>query len=147
MMLICWLRLRLITVLLVLVTTVNGCTRSLPPGSGTAFCANPIKTTRHELLFGQQRPDSSIIADEEFAAFMDEVVTPLFPAGLTLIDASGQYQSANGRRIEEPTKVLILVYPDVAKVRENIREIITQYLARFRQESVGWVRTAARACF
>jgi hypothetical protein len=130
-----------------LLLPVFGCAKTVSSGTGAAVCTDPEKTTRHELLFGLRRPDSSIISDEEFAVFLIEVINPRFPHGLTLINAAGQYQSADGTRIDEPTKVLVLIYPDNQEVREKIGEIVYQYRERFRQESVGWIRTAARACF
>jgi hypothetical protein len=78
---------------------------------------------------------------------MKETVRPHFSDGLTLIDADGQYQLADGTSIDESTKVLILVHPDNQEVRNRVGAIITQYRARFQQESVGWVRTSAPACF
>jgi hypothetical protein len=137
----------LLAVFCMLLLPVCGCAKSVSSGTGAGVCTNPETTTRHELLFGLRRPDSSIISDEEFTVFLFEVITPRFPHGLTLIDAAGQYQLANGTRIDEPTKVLVLIYPDSQEVRAKIGEIVNHYRERFQQESVGWIRTAARACF
>lgn len=87
------------------------------------------------------------MAEGEFLGFLDDVVSPLFPDGLTVVDASGRFRTAAGQAIVEPTKVAILVYPDDAEVRGKIRQIISAYRHRFDQESVGWVRSTVRACF
>jgi len=131
----------------VILLAVTGCATPVSTGASGTACADPIVTTRHELFFGLQKPDSSIVSEGEFAAFMRDIVRPRFPDGATLISADGQYQLADGTRIEEPTKILVLIYPDSAEIREKIGEVITQFRERFRQESVGWVRTTARVCF
>jgi len=138
---------RHLVALCVLLSPIVGCAAPVSTVGGSAVCAHPAETTRHELFFGLLGPDSGVITEGEFTSFVNEVVRPHFPEGLTLIDATGQYQLSNGATIKEPTKVLILVYPDTQDVREKISDVITQYRTRFRQESVGWVRTAARACF
>jgi hypothetical protein len=41
------------------------------------------------------------VTEEEFRAFLDEFVTPLFPDGLTVVKADGQFRGADGVTIEE----------------------------------------------
>ena len=133
--------------LCVLLCTVNGCTTAVASIRDNQLCANPVMTTRHELYLGMRRPDSSVVTELQFADFVSEEVSQHFPEGFTVVDANGQYQLANGTRIEEPAKILVLVYPDDLEVREKIRDLVLEYQTRFGQESVGWVRTPARACF
>ena len=136
-----------IALLCSVIWTAGGCATALSSGSQSEACAEPVETTRHELYFGLQRPDGSVIRAEEFETFLDEVVEPHFPEGLTVIDAAGKYRTADGSILDEATKLLVLVYPDSDEVRGRIRSVIAQYCTRFDQESVGWVRTAVRACF
>jgi Protein of unknown function (DUF3574) len=66
------------------------------------------------------------------------VVTPLFPDGLTLVRASGQFRGADGVTIKEDAYVLILLYPlegQTASSR-NIDAIRAEYMKRHQQESV-----------
>ena len=127
--------------------TAAGCARAPQAIGISVACGVQNQTTRHELFFGLELPDGSSIREADFESFLKTVVTPLFPDGLTVFDATGQYRTADGTSIDEATKVVVLVYPDTQEVRERVREIVTQYRARFRQESVGWVRTPACASF
>jgi hypothetical protein len=138
--------LKLPSVCLIVLNLTTGCAARTHVSDSTA-CADLLELTRHELYFGLQRPDSSIIRGQEFAEFVNDVVAPLFAEGLTIIDATGRYRLADGSEIEEPTKILILIYPDDASVRQRIGEIIGRYRERFGQESVGWLRTAVSVCF
>jgi hypothetical protein len=119
---------------------------------GTSAAANPEPcvaqaSTRHELLFGLSRADGRPITSAEFDQFLSEVVTPLFGDGLTVVDGSGQYRTAAGLLIRESSKVVVLVYPDTTDTRDRINNVTAQYRSRFQQESVGWIRTPALACF
>jgi hypothetical protein len=50
---------------------------------------------RTELFFGTAKPGGAV-TEEEFRTFLDEVVTPLFPDGLTVVKADGQFRGADG---------------------------------------------------
>ena len=102
-------RLTLFRALLICLPFVLGCAKAGPVGQQSSPCATPVETTRHELFLGLQLPDSSLIGDQEFDEFVAEVVNPLFQEGLTIIDAAGQYRLADGRKIEEPSKILLLI--------------------------------------
>src|SRR5437870_1612384 len=65
---------------------------------------------RTELYFGLSRADGPNVTEEEFQQFLDAVVTPRFPDGLTLLSGSGQFRGASGVVQKEPSKVLILFY-------------------------------------
>jgi hypothetical protein len=138
--------LKLPSVCVIVLNLTIGCAARTHVSDSTA-CADPVELTRHELYFGLQRPDSSIIRELEFGEFVNDVVAPLFADGLTIINAAGRYRLADGSEIEEPTKILILIYPDDNSVRQRIGDIIGRYRMQFGQESVGWVRTAASVCF
>ena len=100
-----------------------------------------------QVSIGLELPGGNEIRETDFDTFLNLVVTPLFPDGLTVFDAEGQYKTAAGALVDEQTKVVVLIYPDNAEVRERIAEIIARYRSQFRQESVGWVRTSACASF
>lgn len=92
---------------------------------------------RTELFFGTAKPNGAV-TDEEFAIFVDEVVTPLFPDGLTVLKADGQFRGADGVTIKERSFVLVLLYP-VESQKAGSRHIDTiraTYLDRHDQESV-----------
>lgn len=95
------------------------------------------------LYFGTDKP-SGRVTPEDWARFLSETVTPRFPDGLTAWQASGQWRSASGSVVQEPSYVLNLVYPPSAEAEKAVLELIASYKARFQQEAV--LRVKANAC-
>jgi hypothetical protein len=98
---------------------------------------NALAFVRTELFFGTAKP-GGVVTEDEFNAFLDQVVTPLFPDGLTVIKADGQFRGEDGVTIKEDSFVLILLYPfaDQKSGSRNIDAIREAYVGRFEQESV-----------
>jgi uncharacterized protein DUF3574 len=96
-----------------------------------------LRFARTELYFGTARPDGAV-SDAEFRKFLDSVVTPRFPDGLTLIEADGQFRGADGTLIKERSFVLILLYPyeTFDKATRSVEVIRALYKTQFDQESV-----------
>ena len=92
---------------------------------------------RTELFFGTAKPVGAV-TEEEFEAFLDNVVTPLFPDGLTVTKANGQFKGADGLTIKEDSYVLVLLYPVEGQKASsrNIDWIRRAYMDRHQQESV-----------
>jgi len=130
----------MIRLLILLGVLMNlGCT-SLPP----RICAADQKASVSDLIFfGADTPDGPVKADA-WAAFLRDVVTPRFPAGLTTWDAAGQWRSADGALVRESSHVLNLVHPGDASSENSVRTIIDAYKTRHRQEAV--LRVKATAC-
>jgi hypothetical protein len=95
------------------------------------------------LFFGTQKPNG-VVTNEEWARFLQDVVTPRFPRGLTVSDASGQWLSANGSPVRELTHILHLVHPDDAANDALLAKVISEYKAQYDQESV--LRVKVKAC-
>src|SRR5690242_8475365 len=72
-----------------------------------AASGTQLRTT---LYFGLGRPKGTV-SELEWQLFVRDEVTPRFPAGLTVWDAEGQWQS-QGAIGHERTKVLLLVHAD-----------------------------------
>lgn len=85
-----------------------------------------------------------VVTSDEWLAFLREVVTPRFPQGLTVTDASGQWRSANGEIVREASHALTLVHPDDAASDRAIDEIVARYKSGFEQEAV--LRTHSPSC-
>ncbi|NOK60006.1 MAG: DUF3574 domain-containing protein [Chloroflexi bacterium AL-W] len=101
-----------------------------------------------ELYFGTLRPDGSEIPKEEFDQFLDEVITPRFPDGLTLLTGEGQFRNSQGIIIQEQSYLLILLYPREDRMASpEIEEIRDLYEETFQQESVLRVDSFARVSF
>jgi hypothetical protein len=108
--------------------------RSIPRGA----LRGSLNFARTELFFGTAKAEGEPVTDEEFKAFVDTVVTPQFPDGLTLLEADGQFRNAAGVIIKEKSFVLILLYPveDFREASKRINAIRNEYKDQFQQESV-----------
>lgn len=95
------------------------------------------------LYFGTVRPGGVVTADQ-WRAFVDRVVTPRFPQGLTSWEASGQWRSATGMIEREASYVLHVAHPDTDENELAVREITSTYKTEFQQEAV--LRVRANAC-
>ncbi|TKB80608.1 MAG: DUF3574 domain-containing protein [Nitrospira sp.] len=72
---------------------------------------------------------------------MSETITSRFPEDLSTWQVSGQWRSASGQIIREPSYVLNLVHPDDPVPKKAVQEIIASYKSRFQQEAVLRVKT------
>lgn len=111
---------------------------------------------RTELYFAIGLQDGSpnfevgdhVMALEGWRQFVDEVVTPLFPDGLTVFDATGQWLSS---RFESPPKlesrVLVILHPATEEANLRIEQVRTEFLKLTGQQSVLRVTQAAQVSF
>ncbi|MBD2463504.1 DUF3574 domain-containing protein [Oscillatoria sp. FACHB-1407] len=88
------------------------------------------------LFFGQNISGGGQVSDEQFQVFVDSVVTPQFPAGLTITDANGQFLDSTGTLVQEPSKLVTLFVEDTPETDAAINAIVASYLQQFNQESV-----------
>ena len=88
-----------------------------------------------------------LVTAEQWQQFVDSVVTPRFPEGLTALQATGQYRTNAGVIQHEPSWVLQLIHADGEQSEVAIREIRTAYRKQFDQESVLRVRTKGCVSF
>jgi hypothetical protein len=102
-----------------------------------------VRTT---LYFGLTRP-SGTVSEQEWRDFVRQQVTPRFPDGLTMWEAEGQWQQADGKISRERSKVLLLVHDDSAGARATLGALVTTYKRRFEQESVLWESSMVCATF
>jgi hypothetical protein len=115
--------------------------------SGCISTPSSQRWVRSEVFFGLSRPNGSHITPGEWQAFMDEEVTPKFPAGLSVVDSAGQWRNASGHIDREPSKVLVLLHPRITSIEKQIDAIRRSYCERFQQEAVMKVTTFARVTF
>ena len=95
------------------------------------------------LYFGTGTPHG-VVTPEEWAEFLEHTVTPRFPQGLTVLQASGQWREGAGPIVRESTHVLLLVHPDDAQSETSIAAVVAEYKTTFQQEAV--LRVTADAC-
>lgn len=99
---------------------------------------------RTELYFGRNAP-AGPVTDAQFQAFLDDVVTPRFPQGLTVLQARGQWRGPGASAPEsEDSVLLILVVPPGAETHARIEAIRQRYQATFQQQAV--LRVDSPAC-
>lgn len=93
---------------------------------------------RTELFFGKSIPGGGAITDAAFTQFLDQEVTPRFPAGFTVVPAIGQYRETNGTIDHEASDMVIFIYPQssAGDAAKKINEIRAAYNKTFHQESV-----------
>jgi len=96
-----------------------------------------VAFVRTELFFGTAKPVGAV-TPEEFKTFLDSVITPRFPEGLTVTKGAGQFTAADGALIKEDSYVIVLLYPlDGQKASSaRIDEIRREYMRQHQQESV-----------
>ena len=93
---------------------------------------------RTELFFGRNKPDGSKVSRRDWERFLDDVITPRFPDGLTVLEGIGRFLNSRGQIEQERTFVLILLYPLEAQRDKSLRieEIREIYKLSFQQQSV-----------
>lgn len=128
---------RLRTVVLALASsTLVGCAGAPLCGTGQAAAVQDL------IYFGTDTP-SGPVSPQAWAEFLSGTVTPRFPEGLTVWQATGQWRSAAGPVIKESSFVLSLVHAGSGASDLAVREVIESYKASFQQEAVLRVRSSA----
>lgn len=111
---------------------------------GLGACASPMMKpcaagqqpyVSEMLYFGTDKPGGEV-SNEEWQHFVEEVVTPRFPQGLTVWPAYGQWRMASGEIIQEGTWVLHVMHLGEPVREAAIQEIMEAYKSSFQQEAV-----------
>ncbi len=98
------------------------------------------------LYFGIAKPEG-IVAAEEWDAFIDAVVTPAVPDGLTTWAASGRWRMATGAIQHETSHVLQLTHDGSRQNDTALQHIMETYKNDFHQEAVMRIRSQACRSF
>ncbi len=116
-----------------------------PPATALTCPSGSEPRIAAELYFGRNIGETLGVSDEDWAKFIDGVVTPRFPDGLSVFEIQGQWRDQpSGRIVREPGKVLKLIIIDNPAAILKIAEIIALYKARHQQQSV--LMTTAAIC-
>jgi hypothetical protein len=116
---------------LILAQPVAGQSPALP-------CSGPQRPRQvAELLFGRDIGRRRGVSDAAFARFVAGELTPRFPDGLTISDATGQWRDPTGGLAHEATKRVDIVLPGRADDQAKLDAVVTAYKRKFRQQSVG----------
>ena len=98
-----------------------------------------------QLFFGRNIAGGGMVSDDEWRRFLDEEVSPRYPAGFSVADIDGQYRNAGGGIVRERSKQLLIVGPSGDETKLNA--IRDAYKRRFNQESVLLVESPVCAAF
>jgi Protein of unknown function (DUF3574) len=119
-----------------------------PPPAQTAStaCAAPLKPALQvDLYFGRETDKGREVSEAEWAAFLNEEVTPRFPDGLSVVDVRGQYRHPEGRIARERSKLLVVVVFDAPNHLARVQALVDAYSMRYGQHSVFRVERAVCA--
>ena len=94
--------------------------------------------------FGQAIPGGGMVTDSAWRVFLREVVTPVFPEGLTVWRAEGQWRDPRGEIVKEPVIVLEVIHPRGTPADSVFERIAQTYRMRFSQDAVLRITTDAR---
>jgi hypothetical protein len=120
----------------------------VPAPSPAASCAvGDSALVRDVLYFGRNRPGGGTVGDAEWQGFLDQVVTPRFPAGLTVVEATGRWQGRSGVVEQERSEIVTLLHSGDDAARRAVAEVAAEYRRRFQQEAVLRERMATCARF
>jgi hypothetical protein len=101
----------------------------------SASCAtNGIVVDR--LFFGTNIPSGGQVSDEEWKAFVKDVVTPRFKDGLTVLEGDGQWLDPRGVVVREHVHIVEVAHKRDVVTDEAIRAIADEYKKRFKQDAV-----------
>jgi hypothetical protein len=84
-----------------------------------------------ELYFGGTQQGGQIVSDGDWSTFLAKVVTPAFPRGLTVYDAYGQIQQADGKIRRQTTRVVVIVLPRQPNQEASVSSVIHAYQRQF----------------
>jgi Protein of unknown function (DUF3574) len=110
------------------IATLAGCEVELPLQSCTAG-------TLSRMYLGQDTPTGAV-TPAQWERFVTEVVTPQFPGGFTVIDATGQWRDKDGSIKHEDTRVLEIVHDGSPQRQARVRALAHAYKRTFAQQSV-----------
>jgi len=101
----------------------------------TLACASN-SMVEERLYFGTDIPSGGHVSDEEWNAFVRDVVTPRFKEGLTILDGNGQWLGADGQIAREHVHIIEVGSKPGPELDAALSAIAAEYKKRFKQEAV-----------
>jgi len=89
------------------------------------------------------------VGDAEWADFLNRVITPNFPDGLTVFDGYGQWRNPTTGVIgrSPSVKIVVIAVARSPELSGRLATVIDAYRTRFRQQSVGIITRDSCAAF
>lgn len=115
---------------------LGGCRTGSCPNAGTDWAApSSTRLVRTELYMGMARQGQPDVSEQEWAEFLEQVVTPRFPRGITVLSGRGQWLQ-DGDVVKEPSKALVVFRAVNEGTERAIEEVRAEYIRRFDQDAV-----------
>jgi len=115
-------------------------TRTHAARTDKALMTDAEQYLKVELFFGLSE-NGKKISEKKWRHFVDEYITPLFPDGLSILNADGQWRNKDNKIIKERSKLLVLICKDNTITRKSIDQVKEKYRTIYHQESVLEVDT------
>jgi hypothetical protein len=131
-------------VVMALALSAGACASAMP---GDNLNRNLKPAHLERLYFGRNMADTAVVSDSAWAVFVHDVLTPSFPEGATVWDASGQWRAPDGTTVRERSFVVELLHLVTPDVEMRVQRVIDAYKSRFAQQSVLRMVTNVRATF
>jgi len=106
-----------------------------------------MKAIKTEIYFGEDEPGRKHVGPGAWRTFLSEVVTPLFPKGMTVLEGYGQMQHRDGYVEKQPSRVIVLVHSPGKASDRRIHQVIQGYRDRFQNAQVMRLRSKLEAEF
>ncbi|MGQ0444127.1 MAG: DUF3574 domain-containing protein [Beijerinckiaceae bacterium] len=120
----------------------------LPALAGACGWIKGAERATAQLFFGHSIPGGGTVAESEWQDFLKTSVTPRFPEGLTVLVGQGQWLERKSHQVvSEVSTVVEIVIQPTKDAYKKLQAIRTEYMKRFRQETVGLVVSSGRASF
>jgi hypothetical protein len=131
-----------IRLLIVVLAVVVGGSCAARPQPTSAFVRGKADLAiLDRLSFGRSIPGGGgEVSEGEWAAFLNEVVTPRFPGGFVTWSTDGQWRNPLGVISHERGWVIEFNHADTEAADRTVGEIAAEYKRRFKQEAVFRVR-------
>jgi hypothetical protein len=102
-----------------------------------------------ELFFGRDHTGHTLVSDREWADFLDTVITPNFPDGLTVFDGYGQWRNPETWIIGHSphVKIVLIAAKRSPDLPDRLNAVMEAYKTRFQQKSVGIITRDSCAAF
>jgi hypothetical protein len=101
-----------------------------------------------ELLFGRDVGHRLGVGESAWAHFVAREITPRFPDGLTISNATGQWRDReSGTIVHEPSKRVEIVLPGAADDEARLEAVVAAYKRQFHQHSVAVIVRPACVSF
>jgi len=126
-----------------LLLVLGGC----QPAPAPRCAAGTEPWDRIELFFGREIPGGGTVSEEDWQAYVQEVLSPAFPDGLTVLEGQGRWLSPTGEHFVENSFVVYIYLLAESTENRRVDDVTAVYKQRFKQETVLYTHSGACLAF